>query len=61
MKPLAISLAQFADLMSVSKSHAHRLVKSGAVPSLNLGGLRVIPLRWVEEAVARVAAGEGEP
>jgi excisionase family DNA binding protein len=47
--PIALTVAQVAELIGVSRRQAYKLVKDGAIPSVRLGGsIRVPTDRFLE-------------
>lgn len=63
---LAVSMGSAAALLGVSRSLAYRLAAEGALPSVRIGGRRVVPRAalalWLDAEVQRQAGrqpGEG--
>lgn len=51
-QPLLMTLDQTAEALSLSRSSIQRLIKSGMLPSVKVGGSRRIPTTAVSEYVA---------
>lgn len=52
IKPLAVSTSTAADMIDVSRPTLYRLIRTGEIPSFQLGSRRLIPTSglaaWVE-------------
>ena len=46
---MAYSCHELARLSGCSESHIRRLMKSGEIPMLKLGGRELVPAYWVSE------------
>lgn len=53
IKPLAVSTSTAADMIDVSRPTLYRLLRTGEIPSFQLGSRRLIPTSglaaWVEQ------------
>jgi excisionase family DNA binding protein len=63
-----LTVSEFAELSRVSRPHAYRLIRAGAVPSVRLGGAIRIPADALEQlrparrtSVATTANGRSSP
>lgn len=56
---LAYSIEEAARAISISPSTAYRMVKAGELPSIQIGGRKVVPVamlaEWIAERVQRSA------
>ena len=50
--PLALSGAQVAEILGVSRTHVWRLVQRGTLPSIKIGRIERIPRSAIEELLA---------
>jgi predicted DNA-binding transcriptional regulator AlpA len=48
---LAITVARFAHLFSISATATYAAIERGEVPALRLGGRIVIPMAWVRQRI----------
>lgn len=56
---LLLKMPEVAEILSVSRSHAYKLVAEGRLPVIHLGRAIRVPKPWVEKFVAeQVAAWE---
>jgi excisionase family DNA binding protein len=50
---LCLRVSEFAERVGISRAQAYNLIKAGEVPSLTLGGVKLVPVRavrrWLEE------------
>ena len=58
---LAVSVAEFAKMFSLSRNQGYSLVKSGQVPVIDFGGRIVIPMKWIREQVDLAKPRNGTP
>ena len=49
MEKLVYSIQEVAEALGISQSYAYQLVRSGVIPSLELGKKRVIPKNKFEQ------------
>lgn len=56
-EPLLISTADAARLVSLSRSNVYKLVKTGQIPSIRIGGLIRVPVAKLREYIARQSTG----
>lgn len=54
--PVSVTVDGAAGLLGISASKTWELIAAGEVPSLMLGGRRLVPFRELQEVVSRVAA-----
>lgn len=56
---LLLRMPEVAEILSVSRSHAYKLIAEGRLPVIRLGRAVRVPRTWVEKFVAeQVAAWE---
>lgn len=59
LAPIAVSIAEAAKAMGISDRHARNLAHAGEIPTIQLGGRAVVPVRWLEaQAEKAIAAAE---
>lgn len=57
--PIALTVRDAVMYSNISRSGLYRLMKSGDLPSLRVGGRRMIQRAAIEAFFARLAQGEG--
>jgi excisionase family DNA binding protein len=61
IKPIVVSVADCARMLSVSRAQIYKLVENGDLPLLKIAGTRfAIPLTAIEEYVQNCPTGVGE-
>lgn len=55
MARLTLSVAEAADQLGISESHAYRLIRKGVLPSLRLGARIVVPKVALREYLGRAS------
>lgn len=51
IEPLAVSLAQAAEALGISRAYAYRLADAGDIPTVRLGRRRVVPVHALRALV----------
>jgi len=54
--PRLLTIPRFAELTHTSASSAYRLAEEKKIPSLKIGGRRLIPVEYLEKLVAAALA-----
>lgn len=58
--PLAVSVETAAHMLGISRATAFTYVRSGEIPSLKLGGRRLVRVRDLEAVLDRLATTGGQ-
>lgn len=57
--PVAVSIAETARMLGISRSQAYALARAGEIPTIRSLGKLVVPVRWIEaQADVAIAAWE---
>ena len=57
MEPLFITVKVTGELLGISPWLMNRLIQSGDIPSIKLGGRRLVPRAFIDERLARANGG----